>query len=94
MDRKLVFKNGKKYYELDETQRSESFGMEVLTSEDAQLQARIWNRFIKKRPLDVDEGEYFITPTVFNDLLPREESSSNVLAESSMSAMSSNAEAI
>jgi hypothetical protein len=58
--------------EIEENKRSESFDMEVLTSEDAQLQARIWNRFIKGRPLNEMEGDFFITATLVNDPLPRE----------------------
>lgn len=74
MDRQLVVKDGVRYYEMAEEKMNESFSMEVLTSEDAQLQARIWNRFLKKRDLTQEQGEYFITPTVFNDLVPRQES--------------------
>ena len=35
----------------------DAYQMSILTSEDAQLQSRIWNRFVKNRPLTDQEKE-------------------------------------
>lgn len=37
--------------------------MQVLSSEDAQLQARIWNRFVKKRPISGEDQDAPFTVT-------------------------------
>lgn len=42
--------------------------MQVLTSEDAQLQARIWNKFVKQRPFSNEaEGPYYVTAEILDN---------------------------
>ena len=48
--------------------------MEVMSSEDAQLQARLWNRFVKRRTLEPNEG-VLISPDISIEADSRAQSS-------------------
>ena len=49
--------------------------MQVLTSEDAQLQARIWNKFVKQRPISSEaEGPFYVTAEILDNTKFRSDS--------------------
>lgn len=56
---KIVKKGSKTIKEISEedNKMNESYQMTIATTEDAHLQSRIWNRFIKNRPLTSEERD-------------------------------------
>jgi len=69
-DKRSLHKPSQKsnYYEVEETDPNEEFQMEVLSTQDAHLQAKIWNRFVKNDPkLGGEQGEFMITAEIINE---------------------------